>query len=185
MWIWCGTRLSEICWMHLTDSHSNRNIPTPVFLGVLYLWHHHRLKMPLCATDASVADLVLSIFEKVDFMTKSIRIAVSLTIAGAALFLSSVTAQAMDAEAAKALARQNNCLKCHSIDKEKEGPAYSKVAAKYKGKSTAEARLIEHITSGEKAKFVDGHEEEHKIVKTSPPKDMEQIRNLVQWILAQ
>ncbi len=118
-------------------------------------------------------------------MTKSIRTAVSLTIVGAALFLSSVTAQAMDAEAAKALARQNNCLKCHSIDKEKEGPAYNKVAAKYKGKSTAEARLIEHITSGEKAKFADGHEEEHKIVKTSPPKDMEQIKNLVQWILAQ
>ena len=94
-------------------------------------------------------------------------------------------AQALDAEAAKALARQNNCLKCHAIDKDKDGPSYKKVAEKYKGKANAEARLVEHITSGEKAKFPDGHEEEHKIVKTSPPKDMEQVKNLVQWILAQ
>ncbi len=92
--------------------------------------------------------------------------------------------QALDVEAAKALARQNNCLKCHAIDKEKDGPAYHAVAEKFKGKPNAEARLIEHITSGEKAKFPDGHEEEHKIVKTSPPKDMEQIKNLVQWILS-
>jgi cytochrome c len=91
----------------------------------------------------------------------------------------------VDAEAAKALARQNNCLKCHAIDKDKDGPAYNKVAEKYKGKANAESRLIEHIMSGEKAKFPDGHEEEHKIVKTSPPKDMAQIKNLVQWILAQ
>jgi hypothetical protein len=67
------------------------------------------------------------------------------------------------------------------------GPSksYKSVAAKYKGKASAEARLIEHITSGEKAKFPDGHEEEHKIVKTTPPKDMEQIKNLVAWILSQ
>jgi len=92
---------------------------------------------------------------------------------------------AVDEDAAKALAKQNNCLKCHAIDKDKDGPAYKKVAAKYKGKAGAQERLIEHITSGEKAKFPDGHEEEHKIVKTSPPKDMAQVKNLVQWILAQ
>jgi cytochrome c len=99
--------------------------------------------------------------------------------------LLAVTAHAADADAALALARQNNCLKCHAIDKDKDGPAYKKVAEKYKGKPNAEARLIEHITSGEKAKFPDGHEEEHKIVKTNPPKDMAQVKNLVQWILAQ
>jgi cytochrome c len=101
------------------------------------------------------------------------------------LALLSSTAYAVDEEAAKALAKQNNCLKCHAIDKDKDGPAYKKVAAKFKGKADAEARLVEHITSGEKAKFPDGHEEEHKIVKTSPPKDMAQVKNLVQWILAQ
>lgn len=118
-------------------------------------------------------------------MTYSIRTTLALAVAGATLMLAATAAQAVDVEAAKALARQNNCLKCHAIDKDKDGPAYKKVAEKYKGKATAEARLIEHITSGEKAKFPDGHEEEHKIVKTSPPKDIEQIKNLVQWILSQ
>jgi cytochrome c len=118
-------------------------------------------------------------------MTHTIRNTWALALAGATLLLASTAAQAVDVEAAKALARQNNCLKCHSIDKEKDGPAYNKVAEKFRGKANAEARLIEHITSGEKAKFPDGHEEEHKIVKTSPPKDMDQIKNLVQWILSQ
>jgi cytochrome c len=101
------------------------------------------------------------------------------------MLLLAASAQAFDEEAAKALARQNKCLNCHSVDKDKDGPAYKKVAEKYKGKANAEARLVEHVTTGEKAKFPDGHEEEHKIVKTSPPKDMAQVKNLVQWILAQ
>jgi len=112
---------------------------------------------------------------------------ISLVAASMALMLSSTLAQAqaVDAEAAKSLARQNNCFKCHSVEKDKDGPAYKKVAEKFKGKPDAEARLITHVTSGEKAKFPDGHEEEHKIVKTSPPKDMAQIKNLVDWILSQ
>lgn len=96
----------------------------------------------------------------------------------------SVSAHAADAEAAKALARQNNCFKCHSVEKEKDGPAWKKVAEKYKDKPDAEQRLITHITSGEKAKFPDGHEEEHKILQTSPPNDAAQIKNLIDWILS-
>jgi cytochrome c len=96
-----------------------------------------------------------------------------------------VTARAdVDVEAAKALARANNCFKCHSVEKEKDGPAWKKVAADKKGKPDAEDRLIQHLTTGEKAKFPDGHEEEHKIIKTDPPKDMAQIKNLVDWILS-
>jgi cytochrome c len=118
-------------------------------------------------------------------MSKSIRSMLATAVAGSVFMLMAPAAQAVDADAALALARQNNCLKCHAIEKDKDGPSYKKVAAKYKGKANAETRLIEHITSGEKAKFPDGHEEEHKIVKTSPPKDMAQIKNLVEWILAQ
>ncbi len=94
-----------------------------------------------------------------------------------------LVAHAVDAAAAEALARsgQNNCFKCHSIEKKKDGPAYKEVAAKYKGKADAEARLITHLTTGEKAKFPDGHEEEHKIVKA---KDPAEVKNLVQWILS-
>lgn len=108
---------------------------------------------------------------------------VAVAIAGLALI--STATFAVDADAAKALARQNNCFECHSVSKEGDGPSYKKVAEKYRGKANAETRLIEHITTGEKAKFADGHEEEHKIVKTTPRKDMAQITNLVQWILAQ
>lgn len=93
----------------------------------------------------------------------------------------SLPAYAVDAAAAESMVRQNGCFKCHSIDKKKDGPAYREVAAKYHGKPEAEQRLITHITTGEKAKFADGHEEEHKIIKT---KDMHEIKNVVQWILS-
>ena len=115
-----------------------------------------------------------------------VRAALSTVVIGtASLVFANFAQAAVDADAAKALAKQNNCFKCHAIDKDKDGPSYHGIAEKYKGKATAEAKLINHITSGEKAKFPDGHEEEHKIVKTSPPKDMDQIKNLIDWILAQ
>lgn len=104
----------------------------------------------------------------------------------ATLFFSfSTNLMAADAEAAKTLARQNGCFKCHAVEKKKDGPAYKEVAAKYRsnGKTMAEneKRLFTHITSGEKAKFPDGHEEDHKIIKT---KDEAQIKNLIEWILS-
>jgi len=88
---------------------------------------------------------------------------------------------ALDVDAAQTLARQSGCLKCHAVDKLKTGPAYRDVAAKYKGDPGAEAKLIHHVTSGERAKFPDGHEEDHAIVKS---KDPAQIKNLVDWILS-
>ncbi len=88
----------------------------------------------------------------------------------------------VDAEAAKALAKQNDCFKCHAVDKTKKGPSYKKIAAKYKGKE-AEGRknILKNITTGPKVKLEDGTEEEHKIIDT---KDDRQIRNLVRWILS-
>ncbi len=90
-------------------------------------------------------------------------------------------AQAFNEEAAKTLARQSNCFKCHAATKKKEGPSFHETAVKYKGKPEAVERLTIHITTGEKAKFPDGHEEDHPIVKT---KDKAQIKNLVDWILS-
>ncbi|MBC7861285.1 MAG: c-type cytochrome [Burkholderiaceae bacterium] len=109
------------------------------------------------------------------------KVLAALTMAVAGLGASS-SALALDAAAAEAMVRQNGCFKCHSIEKKKDGPPYKEVAAKYKGKANAEQRLITHITTGEKAKFPDGHEEDHKIIKT---KDMNEVRNVIQWILAQ
>ena len=97
------------------------------------------------------------------------------------VFGSSVTASAADAGAAQALAQKSGCFKCHGVDKKKDGPALRDAAAKYKERADAEERLVYHVTSGEKVKFDDGHEEEHKKVKTSDPNE---TKNLVEWILS-
>ena len=111
---------------------------------------------------------------------KQFRVLLVLVLWG--MIWSAFAANAVDVDVAKVLARQNGCVKCHSVEKEKDGPAYKKVAEKYRGKANAEERLITHVTTGEKAKFPDGHEEEHKVIKT---KDLPEIKNLIGWILAQ
>lgn len=98
----------------------------------------------------------------------------------AAMGMTPVSA-AVDAEGAKALAKSNDCFKCHAVDKEKKGPSYKKVSAKYKGKADAEDKVTKSITTGPKVKLDDGKEEDHKILDTKDPK---QVKNLVQWILA-
>lgn len=85
----------------------------------------------------------------------------------------------MDANNAQTLLKESKCFKCHAAEKKKDGPAYRDVAAKFRGDPEAEKKLIHHVTSGDKVKFADGHEEDHKKVKTS---DMTEIKNLVQWI---
>jgi len=89
---------------------------------------------------------------------------------------------AVDAAAAQALARKSDCLKCHAIDKTKKAPSYQKIAAKWKGKPDAEAKLLDNITKKPKVKLEDGTEEEHKVVDT---KDVGEMKNLIAWILSQ
>jgi cytochrome c len=112
---------------------------------------------------------------------KKIAIRLSGTIAIATMLASTSAADAADEAAARTLARQSDCFKCHSVEKKKDGPAWRTVAAKYRDKPDAEATLIRHVTSGEKVKFEDGHEEDHAIVKS---KDPQEIKNLVNWILS-
>jgi cytochrome c len=107
-----------------------------------------------------------------------------LLVAGAlsvATFGLSSSALGADEAAARALARQSNCFKCHAVDKKKDGPAWKDVAAKLKGKPDAEAKLIKHLTTAPKIKLEDGSEDEHPMVKT---KDPAAIKNLVDWILS-
>jgi cytochrome c len=88
---------------------------------------------------------------------------------------------AADANAAQDLAKASGCFKCHALEKKKDGPALRDAAAKFKVQADAEDKLIFHVTSGEKVKFPDGHEEEHKKVKTKNP---DETKNLVRWILS-
>ena len=97
-----------------------------------------------------------------------------------AMFMSQ-SVLAADEAAAQALAKKNDCLKCHSVEKEKKGPSYKKISAKYKGKADGEATIIKNITTGPKVKLDDGSEEDHKIINT---KDEAAMKNLAQWILS-
>ena len=101
--------------------------------------------------------------------------ALSLPVAGFA-------AEAIDGDAAVKLAKNAHCLRCHGVEKKKEGPSYAFLAARYEGKPGAEEKLMKHITSGNAVKLSDGHKENHKVLHDIDPAE---FRNLVRWILAQ
>lgn len=88
-------------------------------------------------------------------------------------------ASAQDADAAQAMLKKENCTKCHSVDKSKKGPAFQKVAAKYKGKADAQEKLEKFLATSPKVKFDDGSEEEHKSLK-----DKGAASNFVKWMLS-
>ena len=64
-----------------------------------------------------------------------------------------------DDAAVESLLKKSNCLKCHAVDKKKEGPSFMDTAAKYRGKADAEAKLVAFLTTNPKVK-IDGHDEE-------------------------
>jgi cytochrome c len=94
-----------------------------------------------------------------------------LVLAAASLVVTA-PAVAADADAAQALARQNNCFRCHAVDTKKMGPAWKDVAARLKGKKDAQEFLIMHLTTGR---------EGHPVIKAKSPDD---TKNLVDWILS-
>ena len=104
-------------------------------------------------------------------------------VPAAAWFLVSaaIAQQAVDVEAAKALARTNDCFKCHAADKDKRAPSMQKIAAKFKGVPDAQARVIQHITSGPMVKLTVGSEIKQKIIHASDAKELE---NIADWFLS-
>lgn len=106
------------------------------------------------------------------------------TLTIAALAIAVPASAAVDADGAKALAKKNDCFKCHAIDKTKKGPSYQKISAKYKepkNKDGAEAKLMKHLTSSPKVKLEDGTEEDHKAMDGVSKAE---LTNLIQWILS-
>jgi len=100
---------------------------------------------------------------------------------GAAFSVTAIAAGEDDVEFKKVL-KQNDCFKCHAIDKTKKGPSYKKIAAKYKGKEAeGEEKMLKNITTGPTVKLEDGTEEEHKIIDIT---DQAELKKLVRWILS-
>ena len=72
--------------------------------------------------------------------------------------------------AQEAFAKSSGCLNCHAVDGKKMGPAFKEVAAKYKGKSDAEATLVAKVSGGK----------EHPAVKAGG----DDVKSLVKWVLS-
>ncbi len=108
---------------------------------------------------------------------QTVRNLLMVTCLGAAL---SVKAQSVDVAAAEKLLESSKCGKCHSVDKAKDGPAYKKTAAKYKGKADAEAKLFTHLTTGPMVE-IDGVKEEHTKIKST---EEAAIKNVARYILS-
>lgn len=87
----------------------------------------------------------------------------------------------VDADAAKVLAKKNNCFKCHAVDKTKVGPSFKHVAELLSSDPDAQAKLVTHLTTGPIVKLQGGIEMNHEIIDTQ---DQAEIKNLVDWILS-
>jgi len=111
-------------------------------------------------------------------MKKPMRVAILGPVLG--LFLGGAQAQSVDVPAAEAILKKSGCMKCHSVSADKDGPAFKKTAAKYKGKPDGDAKLYTHLTTGPTVK-VDGKEERHDIIKS---KDDREIKNAIAYILS-
>ncbi|MBF0295724.1 MAG: c-type cytochrome [Magnetococcales bacterium] len=96
-------------------------------------------------------------------------------------FLPDLAHAELDAATALEVLKRNDCTKCHSIQKSKNGPSYAKVAQKYKGDAQAEAKLFKHLTSTPKVKLADGTEEDHK--KTDFDNN-DHLKEFIRWILS-
>lgn len=68
----------------------------------------------------------------------------------AGLVALSAPALAADEAAAMELAKKNNCMACHAVDKKLVGPAFKDVGAKYAGVAGAEADLVTKVKKGTK-----------------------------------
>jgi cytochrome c len=86
--------------------------------------------------------------------------------------------QAQDVAKAEATIKSSGCLKCHSVSADKDGPSYKKVAAKYKGKGDAAAKLEGELKAGKLT--VDGKDTKHATVKGGA----DDIKNVVAYILS-
>ncbi len=88
---------------------------------------------------------------------------------------------AVDEDAANEILDRNDCTKCHDVTKTKKGPAFKKIAAKFKGKADAKEKMLDNVTKQPMVKLEDGTKEKHKRIDTKDPKELD---NLFEYILS-
>lgn len=92
----------------------------------------------------SVSEVVSTVPETVESVSES----VAEPVANAEPAVKVAAAPVVSEADALALAKKNNCLACHAIDKKMVGPTWKAVAAKYRGDTGAEAHLVNKIAKG-------------------------------------
>ncbi|MCF8157076.1 MAG: c-type cytochrome [Rhodoferax sp.] len=110
----------------------------------------------------------------------------TLLAAAIALVLVAATSAnaAVDVEAAKALAKADDCLKCHAAEKEKKGPSMKEIADKYRGKPEGQEKAIKNMTEAMEVELRpkgSGKKEKHKVISTKKP---EELKNMADWYLS-
>ena len=76
------------------------------------------------------------------------------------------------------MAKNEGCLSCHATDEKIVGPAYVKVAAKYKNDPDAVASLAQSVRNGSQGKWGRAPMPPHPNLKE------EDLRTLVRWVLS-
>lgn len=90
------------------------------------------------------------------------------------------SASEVDEADAKALMKASKCLTCHSVDKQKDGPAYVEVAKEYRDDPEGLKKIIDWLSSEHDIE-IDGEADTHPAAKT---KDATRIGNLAAWVLS-
>jgi cytochrome c len=86
---------------------------------------------------------------------------------------------ALPVQASEALAEDNNCLSCHSVDDKVIGPAFKDVAAKYKGQKGAASMLADKVRKGGSGVW-------GPVKMPANPKISDKdLKAIIAWILAQ
>jgi cytochrome c len=83
------------------------------------------------------------------------RFAVKTTLFAASLALAGMAAaqDKVDGPAMEKLAKDKNCMTCHSATKKLVGPSYLAIADHYRGKKDAEAKVVDKVLKGGSGTF--------------------------------
>jgi cytochrome c len=76
------------------------------------------------------------------------------------------------------LAKKNNCMACHQVDKKLVGPSYQDVAKKYAGDKGAEAKLVDKVKKGGSGVWGPVP------MAPNPQVSDADLKTLVKWVLA-